>query len=134
MVLLIFILIFPPCIPLHIIHIPLNYSTAYYRKTVGYGTSRRQLIIQANNKKAFLWGLRKTAPSKAGWCCCFSVVSITLQYYYYTLRITLQAIFFPALPAGWEWKSSGSLCMTTVRPILSDTENRSVLTDKYAFP
>lgn len=54
--------------------------------------------------------------------------------HYRPLRITPQAIFFPAFPAGCEWKSSGLLCITTVRPIISRTENRSVLTAKYAFP
>ena len=43
-------------------------------------------------------------------------------------RITPQAIFIPGFPDGCVVKSSGPLCITTVRPTTSSTENRPVST------
>ena len=37
-----------------------------------------------------------------------------------------QAIFAPEFPAGWEVKSSGMECNTTVLPMISVAENRDV--------
>ena len=48
--------------------------------------------------------------------------------------MTPQAIFVPALPAGWVRKSSGPLWMTTVRPMMSLTWKRSVSTASQARP
>ena len=53
---------------------------------------------------------------------------------FYFPRISPQAIFTPALPAGWERKSSGSLWITIVRPRISLTRNRSVMTVRCARP
>lgn len=52
----------------------------------------------------------------------------------YTFRITPQARRLPALPAGWEVKSSGSLCRITVRPRMSSMVKRFDKNALQAFP
>lgn len=49
-------------------------------------------------------------------------------------RITPQAILLPAFPDGCVLKSSGWLWITTVLPITSPIQNRSVATARNAFP
>ena len=50
----------------------------------------------------------------------------------YFLHMIPQAIFSPAFPDGWERKSSARSWITTVLPMISCTQNRSVRTAKNA--